>query len=115
MLITCYYVTVSLKPVLVSLKPSSCVLTDLRTRLHILCCGHYAQTLVCIHSAENHTLTLNAHHGAWSEVGHEQDTLADEFLRLLVEGSDTRTDSTVCTRTVVDSELQEFLALLHLP
>ena len=114
MLITCYYVTVSLKPVLVSLKPSSCVLTDLRTRLHILCRGHHAQALVCIHSAENHALTLNAHHGAGSEVGHEQDALANQFLWLLIEGSDTRTDGTVCTRTIINSELQEFLTLLHL-
>ena len=114
MLKTCYYVTVSLKPVLVSLKPSYSVLTDLRTWLHILCRGDHAQALVSIHSAEDHALTLDAHHGAGSKIGYEQDALANQFLWLLIESSNARADGAINARTIVDGELQELLALLHL-
>ena len=67
----------------------SLFLTYLAARFYIFRCGDYAEAFVCIYSTENHTLTLNAHHLSRSEVGHEENTLTDEFLRILVESSDT--------------------------
>ena len=88
-------------------------LSDLRTGLHVLGGGHHTETFIAIHGRENHTLALDAHHLAGLEVGHEEHTLADEFLGIFVEGSNAGADGTVSTAAVIKSELQEFLRLLH--
>lgn len=62
---------------------------NLTTRLHVLGGGDHAEALVEVDGRENHALTLDAHHVARGEVGHEEDALADEFLWVLIEGSDT--------------------------
>ena len=72
-----------------SLSILCCCLAYLTARLHILGGCNYAEALICIDSAENHALTLDTHHGARCKVSHEKDTLANQFLWLLVEGSDT--------------------------
>lgn len=51
--------------------------------------GDYAEALVKINSRENHALTFDAHHLTGGKVGYEQDALTNEFLRVLIEGSDT--------------------------
>ncbi len=63
-----------------------CCLSHLTAGLHVLGCRHHAEALVGIDGREDHALALNAHHLSWSEIGHEEDALADELLGLLVEG-----------------------------
>jgi len=62
------------------------MLAYLTAGLHILRGSHYAEALVGVNSREYHALALDAHHGAWRKIGHEEDALADELLRMLVEG-----------------------------
>ena len=70
-------------------SPYCDILAYLTAGLDILGGGDHAEGLVSIDGGEDHTLALDAHHRARGKVGHEEDTLADEFLWVLVEGSDT--------------------------
>ena len=97
-----------------ALRVESHYLTYLTARFDIFRCRHHAEALVGIHGRENHALTLDTHHLAGCEIRHEENALADEFLGILIEGSDTGADGAISTRTVVDGKLQEFLAFLHL-
>ena len=97
-----------------ALRVESHYLTYLTARFDIFRCRHHAEALVGIHGRENHALTLDTHHLAGCEIRHEENAFADEFLGILIEGSDTGADGAISTRTVVDGELQEFLAFLHL-
>ena len=64
-------------------------LSYLTTWLHVFRGSDHTETLVSIDGRENHTLTLDSHHLSRGKVGNEEDSLTDEFLRLLIEGSDT--------------------------
>ena len=89
-------------------------LSNLASRLHLVerCCD--AETAVKVDSTKDHPLTFNAHHLARSKVCHEKNIFTDELFRLII-GCNTTENGAVCATSVVDSELQKLLALLHFP
>src|SRR5574344_921342 len=87
-------------------------LSYLTAWFHFAQCGSDGKTAIKVDSTQNHTLTLNAHHLTRREIGYEEYILANQLIRFIV-GSNTAQDSTVSTATVIDGELQQFLALLH--
>ena len=64
-------------------------LSHLATRLDILGGSDHAEALVKVDSREYHALALDAHHLARLEVGYEEDALAYQFLRVLIESGNT--------------------------
>ena len=91
--------------------PDAC-LAHLTARLHLAECGGYAERTIEVYSRKYHTLTFDTHHIARWEVGNEEHIFADELF-WLVESSYTAEDCALGACTVVDCELQKFLALLH--
>jgi len=67
----------------------SLFLAYLTARLDILCRCDHTETLVGINRTENHTLALDAHHLARSEVSNKEDAFADKLFWILIESSDT--------------------------
>ena len=65
------------------------ILSYLASWLYILSGCNHTQTLVGINGTQNHTLTLDTHHRTRGEVGHKEDALTNELLRILIEGCDT--------------------------
>ncbi len=61
------------------------LLSYLTAGFYVLRRGYHAEAFVEVDGREDHALALDAHHLAWSEIGHEEDALADEFLGVLVE------------------------------
>ena len=84
------------------------MLSHLTAGLHVLGGGDHAEALVGIDGRENHTLTLDAHHGARGEVSHKQDALAYQLLRILIELGDARENGARSACTIVDGELSSF-------
>ena len=80
-----------------SIPQSSCefVLSYLTARLDILGGGDHAEGLVEVDGGEYHALALDAHHLTGNEVGDEQDALANQLLRVLVELGNAGADGAV--------------------
>ena len=63
-----------------------------------------------VDGGEQHAAGVDAHHGTGRQVGDGDEGLADELFGL-VEGVDAAEDGAVGARAVVQSELEELLAL----
>ena len=88
-------------------------LSYLTAGFYIIQSGGNAQRTIEIDGGEYHSLTLDAHHFAWSEVGNEEHILTHELFGL-IKGGYSAKDGAFRTRAVINDELQEFLAFLHL-
>ena len=69
-------------------------------------------TLLMVYGAYQHAAGVDAHHGPGGQVGYCYAGLAHQLFRLIVL-MDAAEDDPVGTAAVVQSELQELLALLH--
>ena len=68
--------------------------------------------LLVMHGGDQHAAGIDAHHGSRRQVGDGDAGLAHQFLRLIVL-VDAAEDHTVLAAAVIQSELEELLALLH--
>ena len=86
-------------------------LAYLASALHLIQSCGYGEIAVEVYGREYHTVRFLAHHLAGLEVGNEEHTLAHKLLGL-VPLSYARQDGAVLAATIVQSELEQFLALL---